>query len=90
MIEGFARRAAEAEAATDRVRERVVEGIERVRAGNVDVELLVERRVGDRDPDSVRRLAPEERDRQPVVIPACEFFPVVDGGGSHERPPLIR
>ena len=82
--EGRAHRTAEAEASAGRVRERVVEGVERVCARDVEVELLVEPLVGDGDPDSVGRLAPEERDCEAVGSPARELFPVVDGGGGHD------
>jgi hypothetical protein len=55
QIDGRAHRRADAEATDSCVRERVVEGGERVRARDIEVELLVELLVGDGDPDSVRQ-----------------------------------
>src|SRR5215216_3965041 len=81
---GLACRGAEAETSSDSVREWVVEGVERVRRCDIGMDLFVERGVGDADLDSVRRLAPVERNRKPVGFPACELPPVVDGGATHD------
>ena len=66
-------RARRSQAPGGRIRERVVEGRERVRAGDVELELLVEPGVGDRDLDAVGRLAPEERDLEAVAFAAREL-----------------
>ena len=68
-----------AEALRGRVREGVVEGRERVGAGDVDLELFVELRVGHGDLDAVGRLAPEETDFDAVAFTECELSPVVAG-----------
>ena len=68
-----------AEALRGRVRERVMEGRQRVGAGDVELELLVELRVGDGDLHAVGRLAPEETDFDAVAFTHCELSPVVAG-----------
>src|SRR5438045_2621206 len=79
QIEGVAHRTAEA--SVGRVRERVVEGRERMRAHDVELEFLVEPCVGDRDLQPVGRLVPEQGDLEAFVLAAREFFP----GGVYVR-----
>ena len=67
-----------AETPNGRVREGVVEGGERFRVGDVEVEALVEPFVGNRDSHAVGRLAPEKRDLEPVAGSSCELFPIVN------------
>ena len=76
---GLAERVAEAEAPAGRVRERVVEGRERLGARDVQLERLVEPRVGDGDLHPVGRLAPEERDLEAVALAGGELTPIVEG-----------
>src|SRR5829696_10147076 len=62
------------------VAEGVVEGRQRVRARDVELEIDLETRVGDDEPDPIGRLAPEERDLEAVVVAARELSPVSAGG----------
>src|SRR6266536_4212730 len=67
-----------------RIREGMVEGRKRVRACDVELELLVLPCVGDRDLHAICRLAPEERDLEAFVRAACELCPVDLAGGELE------
>src|SRR5262245_64142348 len=71
---------AEAEASIGGVGERVVEGVERVGARDLELELVVEPRVGDGDLGAVGRAVPEEHDGETVVLAARELGPVPDAG----------
>src|ERR687898_852497 len=62
------------------VAEGVVEGRQRHGARDVELEIDLEPRVGDDEPDPVGRLAPEERDLEAVVVAARELSPVAAGG----------
>ncbi len=79
QVEGLALGRNRAEALGGHVRERVVEGRQRVRAGDVELERLVELRVGHGDLHAVGRLAPEETDFDAVGFTECELSPVVAG-----------
>ena len=68
---------AEGGAQPRRVGERVVEGVERVRARHVDLELLVEVGVDDGDLHAAGVVAPEERDGEAVVLADRELAPGV-------------
>ena len=77
--------AAEGGAHPGRVRKRVVESVERVRARHVDVELLVEVGVDDRDLYAAGVVAPEERDGEAVLLADRELAPgVVLTGCVHD------
>src|SRR3954462_11957861 len=56
------------------VRERVVEGVERLVPRHADLERIVGLRVVDRDDEAVVVAVPEEGHVDAVVLPVCEFF----------------
>ena len=69
--------AAEGGAHPCRVRERVLESVERVRARHVDFELLVEAGVDDGDLHAAGVVAPQERDGEAVLLTERELAPGV-------------
>src|SRR5262245_1144180 len=57
-------------------RERVVEGRQGVGAGDVQLEVVVEPGIGDRDLDCIGRGIPQEGDREPVAVAGRQLLPL--------------